>query len=113
MAPLPLSIATLDSAARRALAQQHLVDQLDFAAVAMGAARRELDRLAAWVKGLGREPYRPDIDTCCTHTARLLGAMARTQIAQTASALALTQLDRSETVHRVVVARDEPGGTGG
>jgi hypothetical protein len=112
MTSLPTTL-TADGPAVRDLAQQYLLDQLAVAAEAYRAAKRELDRLGAWTDACRGRLNHDEVNLACGHTARLLGAMARMQSAQASSTTAFAKLDLRATEHRVVVAREAGGGTGG
>jgi hypothetical protein len=72
---------------------QYLVQQFEIAGRCIGRAEHELQRLEGWLATHPAERlYDDDLDRACMHTARLIGAIARMQAQQVASALALARL---------------------
>src|SRR6202008_5031572 len=90
----------------QARSRECLAEQFAVADRCIQAAERELERLQGW----GATPpaerlYDDDLDRACMHTARLIGAIARAQGRQVASALAL---------HRMgAIGEPKPRGPGG
>jgi hypothetical protein len=88
------------------IVRQHLVHQFAVADRCIEAAEREMQRLQGWVATHPAERlWDDDLDRACMHTTRLIGAIARAQGRQVASALALCRLG--------VVGGAKPTGPGG